>query len=68
MPHIGCNLLKAIAEIKPWKARGATLKHCYEGCYRAVCSKDKGLRFEGQTGVTGTNPTQCHRNGMVLSI
>jgi len=28
----------------------------------------KGLRFEGQTGVTGTNPTQCHHNGMVLSL
>jgi hypothetical protein len=28
----------------------------------------KDLRFEGQTGVTGTNPTQCHHNGMVLSI
>jgi hypothetical protein len=31
-------------------------------------SRIKGLRFEGQTGVTGTNPTQCHHNGMVLSI
>jgi hypothetical protein len=28
----------------------------------------KGLRFNGQTGVTGTNPTQCHHNGMVFSI
>jgi hypothetical protein len=28
----------------------------------------KGLRFEGQTGITGTNPTQCHHNGMVLSL
>jgi hypothetical protein len=28
----------------------------------------KGLRFEGQTGIIGTNPTQCHHNGMVLSI
>jgi hypothetical protein len=28
----------------------------------------KGLMFEGQTGVTGTNAMQCHHNGMVLSL
>jgi hypothetical protein len=28
----------------------------------------KGYKIEGQTGVTGTNPTQCHHNGMVLSL
>jgi hypothetical protein len=28
----------------------------------------KDLRFKGQTGITGTNPTQCHHNGMVLSL
>jgi hypothetical protein len=37
-------------------------------CYRTVCRRDKSLRFKGQTGVTGTNPTQCHHNGMVLSL
>jgi hypothetical protein len=39
-----------------------------EPCYHTVCRKDKSLRFEGQTGITGTNPTQCHHNGMVLSL
>jgi hypothetical protein len=28
----------------------------------------KGYKIESQTGVTGTNPTQCHHNGMVLSF
>jgi hypothetical protein len=28
----------------------------------------KGYKIEGQTGVTGTYPTQCHHNGMVLSL
>jgi hypothetical protein len=28
----------------------------------------KGYKIEGQTGVTGTNPTQYHHNGMVLSL
>jgi hypothetical protein len=28
----------------------------------------KVYKIEGQTGVTGTNPTQCHHNGMVLSL
>jgi hypothetical protein len=28
----------------------------------------KGSKIEGQTGVMGTNPTQCHHNGMVLSL
>jgi hypothetical protein len=28
----------------------------------------KGYKVEGQTGVTGTYPTQCHHNGEVLSI
>jgi hypothetical protein len=28
----------------------------------------KGLSLVGQTGVTGTYPTQCHHDGEVLSI
>jgi hypothetical protein len=28
----------------------------------------KGYKIEGQIGITGTNPTQCHHNGMVLSF
>jgi hypothetical protein len=28
----------------------------------------KGYKIESQTGVTRTNPTQCHHNGMVLSF
>jgi hypothetical protein len=27
-----------------------------------------GYEVEGQTGVTGTYPTQCHHNGEVLSL
>jgi hypothetical protein len=28
----------------------------------------KGLSLVGQTGITGTYPTQCHHDGKVLSI
>jgi hypothetical protein len=28
----------------------------------------KGYKIEGQIGITGTSPTQCHHNGMVLSL
>ena len=28
----------------------------------------KGYKVEGQTGVTGTYPTQCHHDGEVLSL
>jgi hypothetical protein len=28
----------------------------------------KGYKVEGQTGVTGTYPTQCHHDGKVLSL
>jgi 2-keto-4-pentenoate hydratase/2-oxohepta-3-ene-1,7-dioic acid hydratase in catechol pathway len=37
-------------------------------CYRTVCSLGQWLKDRGQTGVTGTFPTQCHLNGEVLSI
>jgi hypothetical protein len=31
MSQISLNLPKTIAENYPWKAKGAILKHCYEG-------------------------------------
>jgi hypothetical protein len=31
-------------------------------------ARRKGYKVEGQTGVTGTYPTQCHHDGMVLSL
>jgi hypothetical protein len=31
-------------------------------------ARKKGYKIESQTGVTGTNPTQCHHNGTVLSL
>ena len=31
-------------------------------------ARSKGYKVEGQIGVTGTYPTQCHHNGEVLSI
>jgi hypothetical protein len=39
-----------------------------QDCYRSVCSLGHRLEDKGQTGVTGTYPTQCHHNGEVLSI
>jgi hypothetical protein len=40
----------------------------YRPCYRSVCSLGYRLEDKGQTGITGTYPTQCHHNGEVLSI
>jgi hypothetical protein len=37
-------------------------------CYRAVCILGYKLQDSGQTGVTGTFPTQCHLDGEVLSV
>jgi hypothetical protein len=31
-------------------------------------ARKKGYKVEGQTGVTGTYPTQCHHDGEVLSL
>jgi hypothetical protein len=31
-------------------------------------ARSSGYEVEGQTGVTGTYPTQCHQNGEVLSL
>jgi hypothetical protein len=31
-------------------------------------ARKKGYKVEGQTGVTGTYPTQCHHDGKVLSL
>jgi hypothetical protein len=31
-------------------------------------ARRKGYKVEGQTGVTGTYPTQCHHDGEVLSL
>jgi hypothetical protein len=39
-----------------------------EYCYRAVCILGHRLQDSGQTGVTGTFPTQCHLDGEVLSV
>jgi hypothetical protein len=36
--------------------------------YRAVCILGHRLQDSGQTGVTGTFPTQCHLDGEVLSV
>jgi predicted metal-dependent hydrolase len=37
-------------------------------CYRTVCSLGQRLKDRGQTGITGTFPTQCHHDEEVLSI
>jgi len=37
-------------------------------CYHAVCILGHRLQDSGQTGVTGTFPTQCHLDGEVLSV
>jgi hypothetical protein len=31
-------------------------------------ARSNGYETEGQTGVTGTYPTQCHHDGEVLSL
>ena len=31
-------------------------------------ARSSGYEVEGQTGVTGTYPTQCHHDGEVLSL
>jgi hypothetical protein len=31
-------------------------------------ARSNGYKIEGQTGVTGTYPTQCHHDGEVLSL
>jgi hypothetical protein len=31
-------------------------------------ARSNGYEVEGQTGVTGTYPTQCHHDGEVLSL
>jgi hypothetical protein len=31
-------------------------------------AKSNGYEVEGQTGITGTYPTQCHHDGEVLSL
>jgi hypothetical protein len=31
-------------------------------------ARSKGYKVEGQTGITGTYPTQCHHDGEVLSF
>jgi hypothetical protein len=41
-----------------------TWERLWDECYHKV----KWLEDRGQTGVTGTYPTQCHLNGEVLSI
>jgi hypothetical protein len=31
-------------------------------------ARSNGYKIEGQTGITGTHPTQCHHDGEVLSL
>jgi hypothetical protein len=31
-------------------------------------ARSNGYEIEGQTGITGTYPTQCHHDGEVLSL
>jgi hypothetical protein len=31
-------------------------------------ARSNGYKIEGQTGVTGTYPTQCHHDGEALSL
>ena len=38
------------------------------GVITQFVARIKAYKIEGQTGVTGTNPTQCQHNGMVLSL
>ena len=40
----------------------------YEGVIVQFVARSRGYKIEGQTGVTGTYPTQCHHNEEVLSI
>jgi hypothetical protein len=40
----------------------------FSDCYRTVCSLGHRLEDRGQTGTTGTFPTQCHLDGEVLSV
>jgi predicted RNase H-like nuclease (RuvC/YqgF family) len=44
------------------------LRNLNHKCYRAVCILGHRLQDSGQTGVTGTFPTQCHLDGEVLSV
>jgi hypothetical protein len=43
-------------------------QHMVEPVIAQFVARIKGYKIEGQTGVTRTNPTQCHHNGMVLSL
>jgi hypothetical protein len=61
---LGLSTLQVISKL----FLGHEVREFLGTCYRTVCRRDKSLKFEGQTGVTGTNPTQCHHNGMVLSL
>jgi hypothetical protein len=62
------NQEKDMLEIQCFNCQkyGHYKNHC--PCYRTICRRDKSLKFEGKIGVIGTNPTQCHHNGMVLSL
>jgi hypothetical protein len=45
-----------------------TRSDLHGACYRAVCFLGHRLKDGGQTGETGTFPTQCHLDGEVLSV
>jgi hypothetical protein len=42
--------------------------YSFEHVIAQFVARSKGYKVEGQTGVTGTYPTQCHHDGEVLSL
>jgi hypothetical protein len=60
--------VRNIGQVMSLKNELCDMKMNDDDCYRSVCSLGHRLEDKGQTGVTGTYPTQCHHNGEVLSI
>jgi hypothetical protein len=43
-------------------------RHLNKTVIAQFVARSNGYEVEGQTGVTGTYPTQCHHDGEVLSL
>jgi hypothetical protein len=63
--QISCTLQYALRKSQIINAGLKLVKHHVIAQFLA---RKKGYKVEGQTGITGTYPTQCHHDGEVLSL